>query len=102
MSTATRVSVSSIGSSTSAKSGNPGHVAQSLVNGLTQSYARILDGMVLVDMQIALRPDIDIDQRMAGELFQHMVEKADAGRDFGGAGAIEIDANVNPGFLGLA
>ena len=41
--------------------------------------------MMLIDMEIALGGDVDVDQRMARELLQHMVEKADAGRDFGRA-----------------
>ena len=37
-----------------------------------------------------------------GELLQHMVEKADAGRDFGLAGAVEINADLDFGFLGIS
>ena len=44
----------------------------------------------------------DVDQAVPGELLQHMVEKADAGRDLGRAGAVEIDAAGDPGFLGVA
>ena len=35
--------------------------------------------------------DGEVEQRVAGEEFEHMVEKADAGRDLGLAGAIEGD-----------
>src|ERR1700724_3334926 len=75
------------------ETGDAGPVAQGLAHRLTQSYAGILDGVMLVDMKIARRADVDVDQRVARELFQHMVEKADAGRDFGGTGALEIDAD---------
>ncbi len=34
----------------------------------------------------------EIDQAVAGELLQHMVEKADAGGDVGAADAVEKDA----------
>ena len=44
----------------------------------------------------------DVDQRMAGELLQHVVEEADAGRDVVGAGAVEIDGGRDLGLLGLA
>jgi len=53
-------------------------------------------------MEIARRVDLDIDQRMARELLQHMVEKADTGCDIGKAGAIESDAGDDIGFLGFS
>lgn len=55
---------------------------------------------MLIGMKIARRADVD--ERVARELFQHMIEKADAGRDFGDAGAAEIDLDIDIGFLGLA
>ncbi len=39
---------------------------------------------------------------MAGELLQHVVEKADAGRDVELAGAVEVDGGRDLGLLGLA
>ena len=45
---------------------------------------------------------VDVDQRMARQLFQHVVEKADAGLHVIGARAIEIDGDGNLGFRGLA
>jgi hypothetical protein len=39
---------------------------------------------------------------MAAELFDHVIEKPDAGRHLIGAGAIEIDGNRDPGFGGVA
>ena len=39
---------------------------------------------------------------MARELFEHMVEKADPGRDLGGADAVEIDAALDLRLLGVA
>ena len=69
---------------------------------LTQSYAGVLDSMMLVDMEIARRVDLDIDQGVARELLQHMVEKADAGCDIGKAGAVKSDAGHDIGFLGFS
>ena len=80
----------------------PAMSPKGLADRLTESDAGILDGVMLIDMKIARRADFDIDQRMPGELLQHMVEKADAGRDFGEARAVEIDADRDLGFLGLA
>ena len=45
-----------------------------------------------VDMQIALYPQRDVDQRVFGQLLEHVVEKPDAGLDVIGAGTIEIEA----------
>src|SRR3546814_12682702 len=57
---------------------------------------------MLVDMEIAHRLHVEIDQRMSRELFEHMIEKADAGRDGVTAGAVEVDGHVDRGFARLA
>src|SRR3546814_9487700 len=51
-------------------------VAQRLGDRLAHRDAGILDGMMLVDMEIAHRLHVEIDQRMSRELFEHMIEKA--------------------------
>jgi len=45
---------------------------------------------------------VDIDPGMAGEEIEHMVEKADPGRDRRASAAVEVDRNRNVGFLGGA
>jgi hypothetical protein len=77
-------------------------VAKGLADRLTESYAGILDSVMLVDMKIAFCTYVDVDERVARELLQHMVEKADAGCDFGEASAVEIDADGDIGFLGFS
>ena len=57
---------------------------------------------MLVDMQIALGLQRNVDQRMPGELLDHVVEEADPGRDVVGAGAVEIDGGRDRGLLGAA
>src|SRR5580704_1731208 len=84
------------------ETGDAGDVAQGLAHRLTERYAGILDRMMLIDMKIPRRADFDINQRVARKLFQHMVEKADPGRNSGHAGAVEIDADLDAGFFGLA
>ena len=101
-STATRVKVSSIGRCTSAKRLMPRAVAQRLPQSLAERDAGILDRVMRIDMQVALGRDLDVDQRMAGELLQHMIEKADAGRNLGHPRAVEIDADFEVRLLGLA
>ena len=53
-----------------------------LRNGLPKGNADILDRVMLIDMQVAFRGDLDVDQRMARQLIEHMIEKADSGRNF--------------------
>ena len=45
---------------------------------------------------------VEVDQAVLGQLLQHVVEKADAGRDLGRAGAVEIDPALDPRLLGVA
>ena len=63
---------------------------------------RILRGVVEIDVQVALGLQRDVDQGVARELLQHVVEEADAGRDVIGAGAVEIDGRLDLGLLGGA
>ena len=67
------------------------HVAERLLDRLAERDADILGGVVVVDVQVALGLDRHVDQGMARQLVEHVVEKADAGRDRGLAGAVEID-----------
>src|SRR5258708_31591510 len=77
-------------------------VAKRLGERLAEGDANILDCMVIVDMAIALGPNLDVDQRMERQLIEHMIEKTDASRDIGKARPIEVDADLNARFLGLA
>src|SRR3546814_4930489 len=61
---------------------------------------RILDRMVLVDVKVALHAHRDVDQRMARQLLDHMVEEADAGGHRIIARAVEIDGDRDIRFLG--
>ena len=74
-------------------------VAGSLAQRLSERDADILDGVMLVDMQIALGRDLDIHQRMARQLIEHVVEKADAGRNLAVAGAVDRKFDDNVGFF---
>jgi len=44
-----------------------------------------------IDMQIAFGAQRQVDQAVARELLQHVIEEADAGRDVARTGAVEID-----------
>jgi hypothetical protein len=73
-----------------------------LAQRLAERNAGVLDGVVLIDMEISLGADFDVDERMAGELLQHMIEEPDPGGDIGKASPIEIHPDLDVGFLGLA
>ena len=71
---------------------------RALYEGLTYRDAGVFDGVVVIDMQIALGAHGDVHQRMAGQLFQHMVEKAHAGFNVIDAGAVQINIYRDVGF----
>src|SRR5207248_11058424 len=64
--------------------------------------AAILGRMVEVDMQVALRLQRNVYEAVLRQLLEHVIEKADPGRDFGGAATVESDAALDPRLLGVA
>jgi hypothetical protein len=76
------------------------HVTERLPHRLAKRNADILGGMVMVDMQIAGRLDVDVDPGVAGEEIKHVIEKADPGRDRRSATTVEVDRDCDVGFLG--
>ena len=54
-------------------------VAEGLLEGLAEDDADVFDGVVGVDLQIALGLDLQIDQAVAAEQVEHVVEEPDAG-----------------------
>ncbi len=57
---------------------------------------------MLVDMKVPFRLQGNIDERMARQLLDHVIEEADAGGNVVGAGAVEIHGRADPGLLGPA
>ena len=64
-------------------------IAKRLQQGLSHRNADVLDAVVVVDMGVTVTTDRQINQRMAGEQLQHMIEKADTGLDIGLARAVD-------------
>src|SRR5437879_843212 len=56
-------------------------VAKRLRERLAERNADILDGVVVVDMEIAVRLYREIEQSVPGDVRQHMIEEPDPGRD---------------------
>jgi hypothetical protein len=67
-------------------------VAHRLGHRLAQRDAHVFDRVVAVDVQVAFGLDVQVDQAVAGDLVQHVVEKGDAGGQLGLAGAVKVDA----------
>ena len=69
---------------------------------LAQSQRAILGRVVHVDMQVALRPHLEVDEAVPGKGIQHMVEETDAGFNIGLACAVEVDSDRYIGLSRLA
>ena len=51
-----------------------------MFEGLSQGDANILNGVVRVDLQVALRLDIQVKQAVPGNLIQHVLQKRNTKR----------------------
>ena len=81
---------------------NLGSKPERLRKRLPQRQRAVFGGVMLVDMQIARDLQRHVDQRMLGELFDHMIEETDARRDIVCARSVEIDLDENSGFRGIS
>src|ERR1700733_600477 len=77
-------------------------VAEGFTQRGSQSQGAVLDGVMLVDVQIAAASQIEREAAMLRDLFQHVIEKSQAGDDCAWAFARQIDFHMDVGFLGLA
>lgn len=77
-------------------------VADRFRDGLAERDADVLDRMVIVDVRVPMRFDVEIDETMARDLVEHMVEKRDARRKLLPAGAVEVDLHTDLRFAGVA
>ena len=69
---------------------------------LPQRDADVFHGVVVVDVQIAPAGDVEINQAVAADLVEHVLEKRHAGVESALAGAIQIDGHGDLGFAGVA
>ena len=58
--------------------------------------------LMVVDMQVAVGLGGHVNKRMARQLIQHMVEKADTGGNGRSARPVEIDSHLDGRLVGLA
>ena len=78
---------------------NPRFVSERLNKRLAKRNSNIFGQMVPVNMNIPRRPDFQVNERMPREKRECMVEKAEAGLDFGRTGPVEIELKRNVRFL---
>ena len=76
-------------------------VAPGLGQRLTDGDADILDRVVGVDMEVADGLHIEVDQPVAGDLVEHVIEEGHAGGEFPLSGAIEIETHGNLRLQGI-
>ena len=69
---------------------------------LAERDAAIFHGVVRVHGQVAVAAQFQIHRRVFGKQREHVVEKRDAGFDFGFSPAVEIEADGNFGFQRVA
>ena len=64
--------------------------------------ADVFDRVVHVDLDVALGPHRQVDQRVLGERGQQVVEERHRGVDVGGAGAVEVEHELDARLARLA
>ena len=64
-----------------AEAADPGPVAERRGERGSQDERDVLDGVVVVDLEVAGRPDLEVQERVVGERGQEVIVEADAGRD---------------------
>ena len=77
-------------------------VANRFRDRLPEGDADVLDGVVAVDVQVARRVDVQIDQAVARDLVEHVVEEADAGGELADAGAVKVERDADLGLSGVS
>src|SRR5687767_13766744 len=69
---------------------------------LAERDADVLDRVVRIDVQVALRLDIEVEHRVARDLVEHVLEEGQAGGKLRGPLAVQVHLHPDLGFLGVA
>jgi uncharacterized protein YqfA (UPF0365 family) len=77
-------------------------IAKGLGQGLAYGDTHVLVGVVVVDVGVANGADLQVDQAMAGELVEHVVEERHACGHLAAAAAIEVEPHAHIGLTGNA
>src|SRR5690242_2643578 len=76
--------------------------AQGLRDRFAECNAQVFDSVVLVDIEIAFRRDLQIHRSVARHQIQHVIEEPNAARYICAALSIEIQANLHVRLFGHA
>ena len=81
---------------------DPRLVRQGHAESLTEADAEIFDGMVIVDVGIALAAHGQVEEAVPRHLGEHVIDEGDSGLDLALAAAVENEAEVEVGLGGIA
>jgi hypothetical protein len=81
---------------------NPFFIVEGLFDGLSQADADVLDGVVLIDLEVSFGFDFQIEGPVPSEELEHVIEKADAGLPAPVAAAVQVELQADLGFAGVA
>ena len=77
-------------------------VAERLAQSLAQCQRAVLDGVVLVDLEVARAGELEREAAVSRNLLEHVIVEADAGRNGDRTRAVEVHPHPDVGFLRLA
>ena len=77
-------------------------VTHGLFKGLAKSDTDILHCVMVINVQVTLRNDIQIHQAVTSNLIHHVLQEGHASVEAGFAGTVEIDLNGDLGFKGIS
>ena len=77
-------------------------VAHGLQKGLAEADGDIFGAVVHVDVRVALALHAEAEAAVLAEEIQHVIEEAGARLDRAVEGLVQIELQIDPGFLGLA
>ncbi len=94
-STVASASASSSGARAEPKRRTPARSPSAMSKRLAERDRAVLDGVVLVDPEVAVAAQLDVGERPEREAREHVVEEAEAGRDARAAAAEQADAHLD-------
>jgi hypothetical protein len=81
---------------------NAAAIAQSTIKNLTQRDPNILNGVMLIHIQVALRREFQIEAAVSSKEFHHVVEETDACRNLILSSTFDREGYIYLRFRGLA
>ena len=73
-------------------------VAERLAQGCAEADCDVLHGMVFIHLEVPAAGKFESESAVLGDLLEHVVEKADAGRDRRVTRRVEIDCRLDTRF----